>query len=266
MNGRPFSRAELALIKRRLAAGDNYSAIARDLTGRDASAVRRRALAEGWRTTRLREKRQRWTPEQRAEIALRYPSEPTSAIARDLGSTDRAIYALAHGMGLRKTPEYLASEAGRMQKGVRRSPGTEFKPGHRTWNAGLKGFSPAGSERGRFKPGNRPQTWCPIGTLRLPQKGYLQIKLTDTGNTAEDFVPLHRLMWEQVNGQPVPEGHAVTFRDGNILHLSPANLVLKSRAEVMAGNSIHARLLPEVVDLERLRWALNRRIKKATER
>lgn len=146
------------------------------------------------------------------------------------------------------------------------SPGTEFKPGHKTWNAGKKGWSPPGSERGHFKPGHRPHTWCPIGTLRLPAKGYLQIKLTDTGNTLRDFVPIHRLMWEQVHGQPVPEGHAVTFRDGNILHLSPANLELKSRAEVMAGNSIHARLPPEVVDLERLRWALNRRIKKATER
>lgn len=266
MNGRPFSRAELALIKRRLAAGDSYSAIARKLDRRDASSVRRRAIAAGWRTTRHYSTRQRWTAEQRAEVTRRYPNEPTDAIARDLGTTDRAIYALAHGMGLRKSAEYLASEAGRMQKGVRRSPGTEFKPGHKTWNAGMKGWSPPGSERGHFKPGHRPHTWCPIGTLRLPAKGYLQIKLTDTGNTLRDFVPIHRLMWEQVHGQPVPEGHAVTFRDGNILHLSPANLELKSRAEVMAGNSIHARLPPEVVDLERLRWALNRRIKKATER
>jgi hypothetical protein len=89
--------------------------------------------------------------------------------------------------------------------------------------------------RTSFKKGQKPHTWRPIGTERTTKEGYLQRKVTDTGNTVHDYVEVHRLLWEEHHG-PIPEGHVVIFKDGDRTHITLDNLMLISRAELVVLN------------------------------
>jgi len=92
-----------------------------------------------------------------------------------------------------------------------------------------------GPNRTSFKKGQKPHTWRPIGTERTTKEGYLQRKVTDTGNTVRDYVEVHRLLWEEHHG-PIPEGHVVIFKDGDRTHITLDNLMLISRAELVVLN------------------------------
>jgi hypothetical protein len=50
---------------------------------------------------------------------------------------------------------------------------------------------------------------------------------------------LHRMLWSEANG-PIPPGHVVSHRDGNLNNLDPANLHLRSRDEVCRINQAGA--------------------------
>lgn len=101
-----------------------------------------------------------------------------------------------------------------------------FEEGHKP----AANAKPKGPNRTTFKKGHRPHTWRPIGTERVTGDGYRQRKITDTGNTVNDYVEVHRLVWEEHNGT-IPDGYIVTFRDGNRLNCDINNLMLISRAE-----------------------------------
>lgn len=102
-----------------------------------------------------------------------------------------------------------------------------FQKGIVPFNAGTKGVM--SSNRTSFKKGNKPHNWRPIGFERVSRDGYLQRKVTDTGCTKDDFVEVHRLVWEENNG-PIPAGHIVIFIDGDKMNVEPENLELVSRA------------------------------------
>lgn len=176
-----------------------------------------------------------------------YPDDSNETLGRIFGRSPRYVMHKAGELGLRKSDAYMATKPGCFSKGL--TP----------WNKG-KPFSPAGSERGRFKKGQKPHTWQPIGTERVTDEGYLQRKVTDTGNTPRDYRPVHHLVWEAHTGGPVPEGHALVFRDGNLRNFDPANLELVTRAELMRRNSHHTRLPPELCQIIQLRGVLTRKI------
>ncbi len=69
----------------------------------------------------------------------------------------------------------------------------------------------------------------------MTKEGYLQRKVTDTGNTVRDYVEVHRLLWEE-HHDPIPEGHVVIFKDGDRTHITLDNLMLISRAELVVLN------------------------------
>ncbi len=102
-----------------------------------------------------------------------------------------------------------------------------FEQGHKP----AANARPGGPNSTSFKKGHRPKNWQPIGTERITGDGYLQRKITDTGNTVDDYVEVHRLVWEENHG-PKPSGHIVTFKDGDRLNCKDIeNLMLITRSE-----------------------------------
>lgn len=213
-----------------------------------------------------RTKRHLWTARQVDLLRQLYPSTASATIAERMSIATSQVYHKAHKLGLKKSAEFYATrDAGRLN-GVRGQQ-TRFKPGHKTWNKGMKGLD-LGGKATQFKPGRKPHTWRPIGTERVSADGYLERKLTDTGCTRSDYVPVHRIVWRDA-GRDIPPGHALVFKDGNKRNFDLDNLELVTRQELMRRNSYHNNYPKEVGEIIQLRGALNRkinqRLKKETE-
>ena len=193
----------------------------------------------------------KWTTQQTDWLRHLYPDTSNHQIARMLGRDVLSIKYKAIKMGLKKSPDYMATR-----------PGC-FKQNQKPWNKGKEWKAGGRSVQTRFQKGQKPHTWHPVGHERVTKNGIWQRKVTDTGNTPRNYVAIHRLVWEQQNG-PVPEGHIVVFIDGNRENFDPANLECISRAENMHRNSVH-RLPKEVAQLVQLVGALNRQINKRAE-
>ncbi len=110
-----------------------------------------------------------------------------------------------------------------------------FIKGHVPFNAGTKGLMKP--NRTSFKKGDKPHNWKPIGHERITKDGYLQRKVTDTGSTKDDYVEVHRLVWEETHGS-IPDSHIVLFKDGNKANIALDNLMLVSRADHAVMNKL----------------------------
>lgn len=118
-----------------------------------------------------------------------------------------------------------------------------FVKGQPSPNKGKKGRNYPGMERTQFKSGNLPHNTVPVGTERINKDGYIEIKINmrpSRKNSNDHWKAKHRLIWEEANG-PVPEGHAIIFKDGNIRNFDLNNLALVSRAELAVLN--HRKML-----------------------
>jgi hypothetical protein len=118
-------------------------------------------------------------------------------------------------------------------RGIASGLDCRFPAGGEPWNKGLKGFSPPGSEKGRFKKKNKPWNYRPVGTERVTKDGYVEVKVADP----RTWKPKHRIVWERANG-PVPRGHAVIFADRDRLNVTLKNLLLVSRKELAIMNRL----------------------------
>lgn len=197
-------------------------------------------------------KRRRWSPDEIAFMQRAYPDIDSANIAQQLGRTLSQVYQQARVLGLSKSAAYLASPAAcRLRRDDQIGAATRFQPGFTPWNKGTHYAAGGRSAETRFKPGQKPHTWHPIGTERLTKEGYLQRKMTDTGVTRRDFVAVHHLLWIEHHG-PIPKGHAVCFRDGDKTHIVIDNLELVSRRELMLRNSVQ-RFGKEIANLVQLR-------------
>lgn len=202
-----------------------------------------------------------WTPEQIARLIARYPHMPTVDLAADLGRSVRSVYEKANGMGIKKTAEFLASgRAGRLD-GVRGMP-TRFKPGHLTWNKGMKSLDIGGAAT-RFRPGQMPHNTLEVGAYRITRDGTLQRKIgTAKGSNSKRWRGVHELVWVEAHG-PVPTGHIVVFKPGTrtteLAEITLDKVECISLAENMRRNTVH-NLPKPIADLVQLRGALNRKI------
>jgi hypothetical protein len=184
----------------------------------------------------LSTKRERryWTPEEDAILRELYPNHATSIVAERTGKSIGSLHQHAALLGIRKTKEWMRQHSRDQAKNLTAG---RFLKGRPPWNKGMKGMA-TGGQATRFKPGNRPHTWVPIGTERISKDGYLERKVTDDGPVWLRFKGVQIIVWEAVNG-PVPKGHAVVFRDGDKRNITIENLELVSRAELMRRNSVH---------------------------
>ena len=205
--------------------------------------------------------RQVWSDDDIAWLIALWPDVKSELIAEALGRRLTQCQGMAGKLGLRKSAEYLASpDACRLRR--EDSPGIayRFKPGIVPWNTGMKGWKAGGrSAETRFKPGQRPHTWKPLGSLRLSKEGYLQRKMTDTGYPPRDWVAVHVLLWHAWHG-PVPAGHKLRFRNGDKTDIRIGNLEIVTDAENMRRNSFHTNYPPEICQAIVTRAALVRKI------
>jgi hypothetical protein len=205
-----------------------------------------------------------WTPDLEAVLIMRYPHEKTSRIAADIGMTTEQLYKKATLLGLKKTPEYLASaDACRLRRGGDVGAAFRFQKGRETHNKGKKGICYPGCEATQFKKGHKLNEELPLGALRINADGYLDRKVSMTANPpARRWVGVHRLVWIERNGL-VPEGHIVVFKPGmrttNPDEITIEKVELVSRAEHMKRHTLH-NYPKEIAQLIQLRGAVNRKI------
>lgn len=208
--------------------------------------------------------KRRWTEAEQATLRQHYADTRTAELAALLGRSERSVYLAANALGLKKSEAYLKSPAGNyFIRNPRIGQATAFKPGHATWNKGRHYQAGGRSRETQFKPGHQPHTWQPVGHERIGKGGYLQRKISDTGNTQADYALVHHLVWLAA-GRSIPPGHALTFRDGDKRNFALDNLVLLTREALMQRNSYHH--YPEAIARAiQLRGALNRKIKRLTK-
>jgi hypothetical protein len=206
-----------------------------------------------------------WTAFELWYLKERYPHVPTEVIRVSLGRTEKSVYMAAKIHGLKKSPEYLASEnSGRISKLLDKGAVHRYKKGQRPPNAGRKQkewMSPEMIERTkatRFKKGTVPPNHKPVGSERICSKdGYVLIKVREG---IGGFKLKHRVVYEQHYG-PIPKGYNVEFKDRDKRNFSPDNLILRTRKENMKQNTYH-NYGPEIAKAIQLRGALNRQINK----
>lgn len=216
-------------------------------------------------------KRRLWTRKEDATLRRLYPTTRTKDLAAKLGRAVTATHQRAYALGLRKSPEYLASPASCRLDGLR-GASTRFKPGQPSWNKGTR-YEPGGrSVETRFRKGTlngrAAQLAQPIGSFRVNSDGYLDLKVSDaTGPQTLRWRAYHRVVWERANG-PVPANHVVVFKAGRhsvvAEEITIDALELVTRQELMARNTLH-RYPKEIASAIQLRGALMRQINRRTK-
>lgn len=220
-----------------------------------------------------------WSEEELEALRLAYADTPTKQLAEQFGRSLTVVYATAYKLGLSKSAAYLASPAAcRLRREASElSIARRYRPGHVPANKGLRrpGYSPGRMAETQFKAGVRigiaAKNWCPIGTIRTDDEGYLRIKVREGakgeaygfGNT-KIWPLLNRHVWEQHHG-PIPPGHAVVFKDRDRANVAIENLELVTRRELMIRNSSQ-RWGKEVFGVIQLRGVLNRKLRSLSEK
>lgn len=193
--------------------------------------------------TRQYTRQQPWTAAEDDALRNLYGTLSATAIAHQMGRTRAAIKNRVNKLKLTK-----GHNGGCFLKGM--SP----------WNKGVTFHAGGRASETQFKPGQKPHTWHPIGHERITKDGYLERKLTDTGVTRHDYVPVHHIVWREA-GNDIPASHALVFRDGNKTNIVLENLELITRADLMRRNSVH-NYGPEIAAIHQLQGAIQRQINK----
>lgn len=200
-----------------------------------------------------------WTSEDIARLRELYGRTDIdcSDMAKILGRPLCSIYGKAQALGLSR-PEIFRSIAGKKGTNDPRAIAHRFQKGQIPANKGKKMPSEVYERCAptMFKKGNKPANHKPVGSERVNIYGYIEIKVAEPNK----WKLKHRLLWEEAHG-PIPPGHIVSFRNGNGQDVRLENLRLISRAEQLKNeNSLTARYPEELVEVIRLKGALNRKI------
>ena len=130
------------------------------------------------------------------------------------------LYNLKSRLGIRNM------NAGAYRKGEHRSPETEFKKGHKTWNKGIRYQAGGRCRETQFKLGHVPHNHKPVGSERVCY-GKIQIKVAEPNK----WEWLATLIWQSVHKQALPKGYVIRFANGDISDYSPDNLVAITKAQ-----------------------------------
>lgn len=196
-----------------------------------------------------------WTDDRCKRLSELYSDYTNAELASMFGVSHRSVDVIAFKLGLRKSREFMD----------RHCKATRFVKGQIPANKGRKQseWMPPDkiekSKKTRFKIGSIPHNTLPLGTERASKDGYIKVKVQNHGKQCEKWKFKQVLVWEKANG-PVPPGHVVAFRDGNIYNYDLANLELRSRREHLDKTALN--IPEEVRKMVGLRAALSRQINK----
>jgi hypothetical protein len=203
-----------------------------------------------------------FTEEHLEIIRKMYAETPNKVIATWMPHSSTSISKKANQMGLKKTKEYIR-ENGRTIAAAQwkelKENGLElksnFKKGHVPWCKGKK-MSPEHIAKltGVFKKGQKPHNTLPIGSIRNINN-YNEIKYAN-----HKWMALARYNWEQVHG-PVPGDMCVFKLDGNKYNDDISNLCLVSRKDLAMLNRNHAKLTPELKEVQILINQIKQKVK-----
>ena len=104
-----------------------------------------------------------------------------------------------------------------------------FPKGNIPFNKGTKGIMKA--NKTSYKKGNIPQSYKPVGTERITEDGYTEIKVKDPNV----WKLKHRLIYEEHYGE-IPKGYVVMFSDRDKSNFDINNLILISRNQLRTLN------------------------------
>jgi hypothetical protein len=183
----------------------------------------------------------KWTPERDAWFVAFVPGHTE----REISAEHNRVFGVpltGAQIGNAKTRLGVKSgtTGGRFEKG--QVPANKGK----TWDEqGISAEVQARMRATQYKKGNLPMNaHQPIGTERVGRDGYVWVKVamrkTDPKSAHDNWVCKHRMVWEQANGRPVPDGCIVVFLDGDRTNFDPANLAIETKGEhaVIARNHI----------------------------
>jgi hypothetical protein len=204
-----------------------------------------------------------WAPDEIDLVLHCYEFTPTRELAELLDRTIHSIYRLAGKLDLRKDVSVIREEARRCSSRpdhpFRQS---QFPKGHVPANKGKKspGVSYGRMRETQFKKGESLNK-MPIGAKRRID-GYWYRKVSDVPYVAYsvNWKPVHHLLWEKKRA-PVPRGHTLVLKDGNVDNIKLSNLELITRAELMRRNTVH-NLPKNLVQVIMLNGALKRKIRR----
>lgn len=250
---RTWSDSDIDYLRENYPTG-NINAIA-DHLGRTSKAIKSKAKLLGIK--REVNKKHSFTPEEDQYIIDHYADVKTELIARHLNLSIGSIYNHAHSLGLKKSLEFLRSEASGRTNLLKAGMAHRYQKGHIPANKGQK-MSPEVYEKcskTMFRKGNKPHNTRTNGEERITKDGYIEVKIQDGVWKLK-----HRIIWE-ANKEPIPEGQNIVFKDRNPLNCEIANLEMISNQELMERNTMH-RFPENLKKLIRTYTSFNRQLNK----
>lgn len=233
-----------------------------------------------------RRPRTQWSNEMVKTLIELFPDHRSAFVAEKLKVSIETVRHKAYLLKIRKSRKFHQKGlGGRLAKGTRASPDTEFTKGHKPWNTGTKGLCKPNA--GCFKKGRRPANELHDGAIVIRRnrkakarhkKDYKWIRISKG-----KWKMYHVYVWQQANG-PVPEGYIVIFKDGDTMNCDLKNLQMITRQQHMAntrdsdafiaktlaakGRGVYDKDLaeqllkhPELIETKRMQLSLNLKIK-----
>lgn len=110
----------------------------------------------------------------------------------------------------------------------------------------------------RFKIGNKPKNYRPVGSERITKDGYIEVKVADPNK----WETKNKIIYKQYFGD-IPEGHKIIYADGNKLNNDINNLILVSDNEELIMNRY--RLRTEDIELTKTGYLIAKVIDKTNK-
>ena len=110
----------------------------------------------------------------------------------------------------------------------------------------------------RFKKGNKPKNYRPVGSERITKDGYIEVKVADPNK----WETKNKIIYKRYFGD-IPKGHKIIYADGNKLNNDINNLILVSNNEELIMNKY--KLRTENIELTKTGYLIAKVIDKTNE-
>jgi hypothetical protein len=192
-----------------------------------------------------------YTSEEIETLKKYYPDLPTVIIAKMLKRSVISIYGKARLLGLYKSDAFFKTDHAKRfnAKNNQKGFGSRFKEGHISFNKGKQMTDYASKDHiENFKKNSFIK-----GHLPHNIKSDNEITIRKTNGNLNKFIRISKSKWEFLSRYnykkfigEIPPGMIVAFKDKNSLNCEPENLMLLTRQQNMARNTI-ANYPPELV-------------------